>query len=504
MKCNNRRSVWLCFRAASFFVISILFLVSSAHCQENATAVQNLSSSTFGSTISGMVNDHIRPGTAYDSLRKKFLNVQTVDGRVSEEFGNVEAQFETGIDLGFNEIVKMLNGSIDVDVNFSIVRASAGSNIAKETACGEYSQSFTLHGFVRPKKRVFVPNGENFTLSPVGNEIATNYQTELYELAGDEFVTAIEYGAEIFINMKIDYRNSHDKSNIGGYLDVDFMGGVVTASGKLSYLDEETKKSIKINIKAFQKGGDPKNLLQIIPNNIATCTLSNPEPCFNLFAGAIQYARGDFQKQFSQLTDYNVIKYQTTRYDKSTLDLKRLVPEYQEITWATKMLMIELEEDYKTALVDEKRASDILTNYYSTLPDEQRLEVESIKTIAYDNAFIFATASKYCLDHPFGSYCQDYVENIDTVCRETGEGCIKTYDESHLEIPAEEISKWFKCENARQHAMNEGLVPKTVADGYLKMAWAPIFFVADVSSLGIAEWTYCVHALDTYGNYFDE
>ncbi len=35
-------------------------------------------------------------------------------------------------------------------------------------------------------------------------------------MVGDEFVHAIEYGASMIVNMKVEYRNSHDKLAIGG------------------------------------------------------------------------------------------------------------------------------------------------------------------------------------------------------------------------------------------------------------------------------------------------
>ena len=167
------------------------------------------------------------------------------------------------------------------------------------------------------------------------------------ELAGDEFVTSIEYGAQLFVNMHVEYLNSQDKREIGGYLGVDIAGGIVNVQGELDFLDDQSKESVKITVRAIQKGGEPTRLLTIIPNNIVTCSLSYPQPCFDLFSQAIQYAKNDFRYQFNQLSDYNVVSYKTTRYDRSTADVKRLAPAYQTISFARNQLLFELTDSIR-------------------------------------------------------------------------------------------------------------------------------------------------------------
>jgi hypothetical protein len=458
----------------------------------------------FSTTIPGLVNDHVIIGTAYNSATKEFLNHQPVTGRVTEQYGGVEFNFTYDTETSYDEILSALNGSVDASVSISAVQVNAGAHIAKESAESEFSSSYTFTAATTPKKKVFVPNNtsEGFTLSPVGNAIANDFQGSLMDMAGDEFVTSIEYGAQLFVNMNIEYLNSEDKRDIGGYLGVDIAGGIVSVQGELDFLDEESKESVKITVRAIQKGGDPTQLLNIIPNNIVTCSLSYPQPCFDLFAQAIGYAKNDFRYQFNALSDYNVVSYKTTRYERSTLDVKRLAPAYQDISFARNQLLFELTDKYKKALVDEQRAADVLSTYYSWIPEDQRTSVVQLQKDAYKNAWLFYDAAEYCQSHPYGSLCVDYWNNINSVCASTGEGCVVNYDRSKLEVPTQE-RKVNQCETARQHATNNGLISENLSLSYRKLRWAPVFVDPANAGDGILEWTPCEFALTTYGIEFE-
>ncbi|QTL37640.1 internalin [Pseudoalteromonas viridis] len=459
-----------------------------------------------GSVVSGLVNDHIEVGTAYDSQKKRFLNVQPVSGVIDESFGNTELQFKTGIDMGYDDMLSILNGSVDTDVNFPVVRVSAGASLAKEMASSTYSSSYTFSASSTPKKRVLLPVDQNkgYTLSQVGDNIANNYQTQLQALVGDEFVTGIEYGANVLVNLKIDYGSNKDKSDIGGYLDVDLYGGVFNVGGQLKYLRTDTKSSVKITVRAVQQGGDPKQLLTVIPNNIITCSLDNPKPCFDMFYEAVKYAKTGFNSQLSSLSDYNVVRYYTTRYDKSSLALRALVPDYQVVRNATKWLITELEDDFKQAILDEQRAANLLNSYYAYLPEAQRLAVKRIKTLAYDNAWFSFTAAQFCRDNPFGYACENKVQEMKNACVQRGKSCPASYDITDLQLPSSDGQDWKQCELARQEAVRSGVVSQAHSVLFRNLRWAPTFIDASAPARGILNWRLCEAALSTYGVVFQQ
>ncbi|ALU45962.1 hypothetical protein [Pseudoalteromonas rubra] len=485
--------------------LSVLAMAFAGHSMADEQASAEISSSSVsGSVISGLINDHVAIGTAYDSQKKRFLNVQPVAGVIDESYGNTELKFKTGIDMSYDDVLNTLNGSVDVDVNFPVVRVSAGASLAKEMASSSYSSSYTFSASSTPKKRLFLPKDQNsgYALSAVGQDIANNHQTKLQTLIGDEFVTGIEYGANVLVNLKIDYGSNQDKSDIGGYLDVDLYGGVFNVGGQLRYLKDEVKSSVKITVRAIQHGGDPKQLLTIIPNNIITCSLDNPTPCFDMFYEAVKYAKSGFNQQLNSLSDYNVVRYYTTRYENSSLPLRALVPEYQIVRNATKWLISELEDDFKQAILDEQRAQNLLNSYYAYLPEAQRTAVERIKDLAYNNAWFFFNAAQFCRDNPFGYACENKVQEMKTACEQRGNACPAAYDVTQLQLPSNDEFDWKQCELARQEAVRAGMVSEEDSARFRNLRWAPTFIDVTAPARGILNWRLCEGALTTYGTAF--
>ena len=144
---------------------------------------------------------------------------------------------------------------------------------------------------------------------------------------------------------------------------------------------------------------------------------------------------------------------------------------------------------------DTAPVADILSTYYSWIPESERSDVVQLRTVAYNNAWLFFDAAEYCQTHPYGNLCVDYWNNIDSICRSTGEGCVISYDRSMLDIPTT-ARKVEQCERARQQATNAGFVTEPLSLAYRKLRWAPVF-MTDLSD-GIFEWTHCEFALTTY------
>ncbi|KNC67910.1 hypothetical protein [Pseudoalteromonas ardens] len=485
-------------------VLAMAFAGQGLAAERSSAAIS--SSNVSGSVISGLINDHVAVGTAYDSQTKRFLNVHPVAGVIDESYGNTELKFKTGIDMSYDDVLNTLNGSVDVDANFPVIRVSAGASLAKEMASSSYSSSYTFSASSTPKKRLYLPQDQNagYTLSTVGQDIANNHQTKLQTLVGDEFVTGIEYGASVFVNLKIDYGSSKDKSDISGYLDVDLYGGVFNVGGQLKYLKDNTKSSVKITVRAIQHGGDPKQLLSVIPNNIITCSLDNPTPCFDMFYEAVRYAKSGFNQQLNSLSDYNVVRYYTTRYENSSLPLRALVPEYQIVRNATKWLTADLEDDFKQAMLDEQRAQNLLNSYFAYLPESQRTAVEEIKDKAYNNAWFFFNAAKSCRDNPFGNSCETNIKDMKAACEKRGNKCPATYDVTQLQLPSSNEFDWKQCEYARQEAVRAGAVSEEDSTRFRNMRWAPTFIDVTSPARGILDWRLCEGALTTYGTTFEQ
>lgn len=468
-----------------------------------------LSLSSYAIKVPGLNNDHVILGTGFNSDTSEFLNVQTVDGWVDETMGNTVVKTELVNNSSYNEVLEQLNGNVDIEVGFSLVRVEAGGHIAKEMAASQQSTSYTFQAYLTPKKRSLKPHDSNagFTLTDVGNTVVNQYQHNMMALAGDSFVSDIEYGAQLLVNLKVEYLSEQHKSDIGGHLGVSYgVGSVgVSVSGELRYIDEEIKKSVRITVRALQKGGDPKKLLNIIPNNIITCTLDNYEPCFDLFVQATEYARNDFGNQFNALSDYNVVRYTASPYGNSSADVRKLDTTDRVISVATTYRTSVLEEAFKTAIADEHRARVLVTKYAGWISAQQRSTAQNIQQAAYENGLIYSKYALNCRDNPYGTACGDSWDSYLASCG-TGANpaCLNSYAVSDLNIDAADVTQYFKCETARAATANFGVENNNTSLGLRELSLAPTFVDADDPASGVMAWIPCKQALPSYGSAFNE
>ena len=313
----------------------------------------------------------------------------------------------------------------------------------------------------------------------------------MQQLAGDSFISEVQYGAQLLINLKVEYLNEQHKSDI-------------SVEGELRYIDEQIKQSVKITVQAMQKGGDPKQLLKIIPNNIITCTLDNYEPCFDLFVQASNYAREEFGNQLNSLSDYNVVSYTAKPYAQSSLAVRKLDADSQEISVGTTYRSLWLNNAFKTSIGHEHRAKALLTKYNGYLTAAERANASHIKQSAYQNGQVYSQYATMCQDNPYGSACED---NWNDYLANCGSGsypeCIVNYSVGDLNVTSGDITKYFKCETARQAAASFGVETVENSLAIRELSLAPVFVDPSSPAVGVINWLPCKFALETYGSAFD-
>jgi hypothetical protein len=463
----------------------------------------------FDTNVAGLLNDHIRLGTGYNRDTNEFINVQTVDGRVDETLGNTVADTDLTIDGSYDEALSILNGKVDLDVTFPVVRVQAGADLAKEMTATEFSNTYTFQAWLTPKKRTLQPRDANvgYTVTSAGNTLATQYQSQLMALAGDSYISEIEYGAQLLVNMRVEYLSEQHKTDIGGYIGVDYGKGNigVNVDGQLRYIDEDLKKSVRISVRAVQKGGDPKQLLNIIPSNIISCSLDNYEPCFDLFVDAVNYAKNDFSNQFNSLSDYNVVRYSATPYSVSSLDVRRLDPATEEPSFSYTVKVRQLEDAFKEAIRHENRARSVLAKYSSWMTEAQRTAAEQVKAGAYNNAWIYNEYALMCRNNPYGSACKDNWDDYVAQCGTANyPACLETYSVSDLNIEQGNLTQYFECERARESTANFGVETNETSLGLREMSLAPVLVDPNDPAVGALAWVPCKHALPSYGTAFEQ
>ena len=378
--------------------------------------------------VSGSDNDTVVLGTAYHSEHEGFYGLQSVLGTVDETYGNTELDFTVGVDMSYSQLANMLDGSLGAQLDVPAIKVNVGASYAKQTAADKYTGSYTLFLSLKPKKKLLLASDDSgYQATQVAKDLVNANPGDKFNDIGDEFVSGIEYGSQVMINLKFEYKNAEDKVKWGGQLDVDWVGKV-NISGQLSAVDNSVKRDIKITVSAVQMGGDPNRLLTVIPDELNDCTMENPKPCFDIFANAINYIKTDYINQFDSLDKYNVVNIYTDKYEKSGPGLAVLVGDgaYPSKTLLSKLAAKNMSQSWIEAIMDNRRADNLLSYYASDLPSEHRAALETIRDEALFNSFILADAVSYCNRNPIGDHC--HTRELDTKSR------VNTYDRQRLEL----------------------------------------------------------------------
>ncbi|PAJ76230.1 internalin [Pseudoalteromonas sp. NBT06-2] len=360
------------------------------------------------SEISGEGIDTLTLGTAYHSEKDGFYSFHSVTGTESEEYGNTELDFTVGVDMSYNRLANMLDGNLGAQLDVPAVKVGIGASYAKENAADEYTGTYTLYLSVKPKKKILIPSdGSGLRPTQAAIDLVNAAPGDKFDNVGNEFVSAIEYGSQVMVNLKFEYKNDEDKVKWGGQLDVDWVGKV-SLSGALEKVDDATKRDIKVTVSAIQFGGDTNALLSVIPDQLINCTMSDPTPCFQIFENTINYIKGNYINQFTSLDKYNVAKVYTNTYTRSGPELNQLVPDnpYPSRNVLTKMATKNLSESWINAILDNRRAENLLNFYTNELSSAHKTALENIRDDALFNSFLLADAVSYCNSNPIGDYCR--------------------------------------------------------------------------------------------------
>jgi hypothetical protein len=105
-----------------------------------------------------------------------------------------------------------------------------------------------------------------------------------------------------------------------------------------------------------------------------------------------------------------------------------LVPDgpYPSRSLLTKLAVKNMSEAWIQALMDNRRADNLLSYYASELAPDQRNALQDIRDNALFNSFILADSVGYCDDNPIGPFCRD--RELATKTR------LSDYDRSWLDL----------------------------------------------------------------------
>lgn len=215
----------------------------------------------------------------------------------------------------YHDVLKQMNLSVDGRVSllgFSLNANAKYANMLRDTAL---SSSFIYQASVLLKNRQFeVPNDRN-PLTWIGQQYF-NHPVKFRKFCGDQFITQQKIGGSLYVAIKFYFHNMEKKKSFDQFAKASF-GNFISIEQNLSKLSKDIKQDGSVSVIAFQIGGDPTKLGQILGSpdgktaSVLTCHLNNVSACEATMGQVLNYAsqnsRGNFPNQFNDANPNHAI-----------------------------------------------------------------------------------------------------------------------------------------------------------------------------------------------------
>jgi hypothetical protein len=360
-------------------------------------------------------------GQGVDSLRYEVLGSKCVTG-TAVSMTNTLSDLRYSKDMSFAQIASKISGNLEAGLDFPTVKAGGAVDLAKQWGTDTYSETHHVYWVAISGQEFFQPG--SLQLSETGAEVSAVQPQNLYRICGDEYIAKVYRGAFIMATMRMDFVNAYDKTDLAGKLTVDVGTGKVDVDGSLAYASQKKKERTQVTIGVRQFGGDPQGLLGILDKDIMTCSMANMTPCIQSFQNLIVYMRDDFRRQLAKPESWNILKYETRRYDETTLS--SLVPaSYPVLSSEVEEVLFDTEQGLVKALRDAERAGRLRTTAAPLLTSAQYEKISAVEESASYDAMLWRRLGKQCYTTPDERCVQ---------ARDRYLAQLKTYDLSDLDI----------------------------------------------------------------------
>lgn len=149
-------------------------------------------------------------------------------------------------------------------------------------------------------------------LSPDGKALYNNGSNPYFNIVcGDNVISSYNQGALLAMSIKIVFKSHYDMQEYTAEAGGSYAG-IFSASTKVQDIVTHLNIQGTISMSAFQKGGEPSKLSNILAKDthgdyyLLSCSLQNMDACNKVANGLLEYAQSDFSSQFSVTGDKNI------------------------------------------------------------------------------------------------------------------------------------------------------------------------------------------------------
>lgn len=251
----------------------------------------------------GSNGGNIRAGIGYSNDAQQ-VALQPCFNATIGSYGKKESTVSLSTSLDFEKISHALNIDITSSGKIDKFSSEAEMNYFRSIKNESFSYSLNYYQYFNNNPDIVV-HGQG--LDALNDDAKAIYGKNPYFglICGDEYFTSFKQGAELIMSLNIHFTSSEQEQKF----DAKFKGSfsdIITASGAIKDFVTQENMSGTVDIQAYQKGGDPVQLAQILRSKdpsgsyyVLTCSLKRMDDCTKAANGLLAYASDIFPTQFN-------------------------------------------------------------------------------------------------------------------------------------------------------------------------------------------------------------
>lgn len=246
----------------------------------------------------------IVPGAGYSEDAQQVANQICYNAEVTG-ITDRESIIKLDSALSFSDLQNELHINVKTKGNIGMFSANAEANYLRSVEDKDYTLSLNYYQYISDVVHVQLKGtGIAGALNLSGRNIYITDKNFFGLLCGDEYISSYQQGAVLVMGLNLSFASHMEKSNFEAKVGASF-GNIFSAATQVQNAARQYNINGKISIQAYQKGGDPSQLSQILSKDsggiyyILTCDLKNMDNCVKAASGLLDYAKTRFPTQIS-------------------------------------------------------------------------------------------------------------------------------------------------------------------------------------------------------------
>jgi hypothetical protein len=245
----------------------------------------------------------IKAGYGYILKTNRISSLPCYDVKLS--YSNLEGAIKFDSSMSSRELENMFQFDTSANLKIGFFSADAEAKYLKDIEESDTSFSLNYGQYTVGDANIELTGGGTAALNEYGKNTYKNGKNPKFiNVCGDHIFTNFKQGAVLILSVLIQFADNSQKRTFQTHMGAD-LGNIFTVASNIKKIAGQSSMNPKVKILAYQKGGDPVQLVKILNKDAsghyysATCSSGDMNDCINIADGLLNYAVNDFPNQYS-------------------------------------------------------------------------------------------------------------------------------------------------------------------------------------------------------------